>query len=55
MYRVVRKWVFMAYADSEGPDEPALIMRTAKAQISLRVSAGWSAPSLSTYKMIGYC
>ena len=29
-------------------------MRTAKAQISLRIRAGWSGPSLSTNTIIGY-
>ena len=29
-------------------------MRTAKAQISLRIRAVWSGPSLSAYRIIGY-
>ena len=34
---------------------PLSNLRTTQAQISLRISAGWSGPSLSAYRINGYC
>ena len=33
----------------------ALVQYTKQAQISLRICAGWSGPSLSAYRISGYC
>ena len=42
----------MAFNARKGP---LCNLRTTQAQISLRISTGWSGPSLSAYRINGYC